>query len=197
METPTSSFDLVEKVKAGDREVFTRLFQKYRRRLAVLIHYKLSPELRGKVEVDDILQETLLRAFRDIGQFTYRSPGSFLSWLESIAGHVIIDMARYQGRQRRAGEEVRFRSASNPLGPEPVDTETPSRVLREKEGVQALLERLNSLPEDYRQVILLAKIEGLSTAEIADRLGKSREAVALLLYRAVKRFRVLAQRAET
>jgi DNA-directed RNA polymerase specialized sigma24 family protein len=54
-----------------------------------------------------------------------------------------------------------------------------------------LLERLDALPADYRQAILLAKIEGLSTAELAERMGKSREAAALLLHRAVKRFREL------
>jgi RNA polymerase sigma factor (sigma-70 family) len=57
--------------------------------------------------------------------------------------------------------------------------------------VDRLLGRLDELPEDYRQAILLAKIEGLSTAEMAERLGKSREQVSLLVYRAVKRFRGL------
>jgi len=82
MSAPTSSFDLVEKVKGGDRNAFSRLFEKYRRRLAVLIYYKLGADLRATCEVDDILQETLLRAFRDIGQFHYRTPGSFLSWCQ-------------------------------------------------------------------------------------------------------------------
>jgi RNA polymerase sigma-70 factor (ECF subfamily) len=188
MGTPTSSFDLVEKVKGGDRDAFSGLFEKYRRRLWLLIHYKLGADLRATCEVDDILQETLLRAFRDIGQFRYRTPGSFLSWLAAIADHVMIDAARYQGRERRRAAEV------VPLadGAEPADTRTPSRLLAQKESVAALLARLDALPEDYRQAILLAKIEGLSTGELAERLGKSREAAALLLHRAVKRFRALA-----
>jgi RNA polymerase sigma-70 factor (ECF subfamily) len=188
MGAPTSSFDLIEKVKGGDQEAFSGLFRKYSRRLAVLIHYKLGAELRGSREVDDILQETLLRAFRDIGRFHYRTPGSFLSWLSSIADHVIVDAARYEGRERRRAEEVVPLSQ----GPEPADTKTPSRLLAQKESVARLLERLDALPEDYRRAILLAKIEGLSTAELAERMGKSREAVALLVHRAVKRFRELA-----
>jgi RNA polymerase sigma factor (sigma-70 family) len=100
---------------------------------------------------------------------------------------------RYQNRQRRAGEEVPFRSASNPAGPEPADTRTPSRLFAQQEALERLLGRLSELPEDYRQAILMAKIEGLSTAEMAQRLGKSREAVALLVYRAVKRFRTLRE----
>jgi len=58
--------------------------------------------------------------------------------------------------------------------------------------VQALFARLEGLPPDYREAILLAKVEGLSTAEIAARMGKTREAVALLLHRALKRLRALA-----
>ena len=193
MEPHTSSHGLVERVKQGDQDAFSRLFEKYRSRLAVLIHYKLSPHARQFYEVEDLVQETQMRAFRDIGRFTYQAPGSFLRWLSSIADHVIVDRMRYQNRERRAGEEVPFRSASNPGGPEPADTKTPSRLFAQQEAVERLLTRLDALPEDYRQALVLAKIEGLTTAEIAARLGKSREAVALLVYRALKRFREVAK----
>lgn len=194
MAQPTTSFDAVEKVKSGDREAFAALFVKYRRRLAVFLRYRAGAELLASVEVDDLMQETFLRAFRDIDQFRYQSPGSFWNWLASVATHVAQDAARFQGRQKRHGAEVlRFRSASNPQGPEPLDTRTPTLLLAEKETVAELFRRLDALPEDYRQAIFLAKIEGLSTAEMAERLGKSREAAALLLHRALKRFRGLAE----
>ena len=193
MESPTSTFTLLEQAQAGDREALSRAFEKFERRLAVLVHFKLGERTRTFAEVDDIVQETLLRAFRDIEHFSYRAPGSFLRWLSAIADHVIVDRVRYQGRQRRAAEEIPFRSESNPAGPEPADTKTPSRLLAQREAVERLLARLSALPEDYRKVILMAKIEGLSTAEIAAQMGKSREAVALLVYRAVKRFRDLCE----
>jgi RNA polymerase sigma-70 factor (ECF subfamily) len=193
MESPTSTFDLLEQAQAGDRNAINRAFEKYQRRLAVLVHFKLSDRVRSFAEVDDIVQETFLRAFRDLQNFHYHAPGSFLRWLSAIADHAVVDRVRYQDRERRAGEEIPFRSASNPAGPEPVDTETPSRLLAQQEAVDRLLARLSALPEDYRTAILLAKIEGLSTAEMAERLGKSREAVALLVFRAVKRFRALSE----
>jgi len=197
METVTTSYGLIERAKSGDSEAYSAIFARYRPRLAVLIHYRISPEMRPFADVDDILQETLLRGFRDIHRFTYQSPGSFMSWLSHIAGHVIADLGRAQGRQKRhAAEVVRFRSDSNPEGPEPADSKTPSRLLAQQEGLRELLDRLNSLPEDYRQAILLAKVEGLSTREVAERLGKSKEAAALLLHRAVKRFRSLEQPGE-
>jgi RNA polymerase sigma-70 factor (ECF subfamily) len=190
METPTSTLGLVERVKNGDSEGFTLLFRKYRRRLAVLIYYRMGSELRAYTEVDDILQETFLTASRQLPQFTYRSPGSFMAWLSRIAQHAIGDAARFQGRQKRdAADNLRLRSESNPGGPEPADFNTPSRIFAQKECVRLLLEKLEKLPPAHREVILLAKFEGLSTQEISLRMGKSREAVALLLHRALNRFR--------
>ncbi len=195
MEPPTSTFGLLERARTGDEAALSRAFERYQRRLAVLIRFKLGPRVRSFAEVEDAVQETCLRAFRDIGHFHYQSPGSFLRWLSAIADHVIIDRLRYQGRERRAACEIRFRSPSNPAGPEPADSRTPSRLFAQQEALERLFARLDELPEDYRRAILMAKVEGLSTAEMAERLGKSREAVALLVYRAVKRFREISEAA--
>jgi RNA polymerase sigma-70 factor (ECF subfamily) len=196
MPSPTSTFDLLERARNGDADALSLAFEKHRRRLVVLAHCKLGPHTRGLADAEDVVQETCLRAFRDIGRFSYQSPGSFFRWLAAIAGHVVVDRVRYGNRECRAGQEVRFRSETNPLGPEPADAATPSRLLAQREAIERLLNRLDALPEEYRHAILMAKIERLSTAEMAERLGKSREAVALLTYRAVKRFRELSEASE-
>src|ERR1043165_6123530 len=118
MDSPTSTFALLEKARSGDQAALSRLFEKHRRRLAVLIHYKLRPEARQVCDVEDLVQETHLRAFRDIERFTYQAPGSFLRWLSSIADHAIVDRMRYQNRECRAGEEVPFRSEERRVGKE-------------------------------------------------------------------------------
>src|SRR4051812_10723278 len=105
MESPTSTFALLERAKVGDERALSQAFEKYRRRLAVLVYFKLSTSAREFSEVEDLVQETLLRGFRDLGDFSYQSPGGFLRWLSSIADHVIIDRVRYQNRGCRAGEE--------------------------------------------------------------------------------------------
>ena len=66
----------------------------------------------------------------------------------------------------------------------------------QNEGVENLLARLDALPPDYRQAILLATVEGLSSAEMAIRMNRSREAVAVLLHRALQRLRTLVERQE-
>jgi RNA polymerase sigma-70 factor (ECF subfamily) len=195
MRLPRSTSALLEKAKDGDADALSQALERNRRRLTVLVHFKLGPRARQLSDAEEVVQEVYLRAFRAIGRFTSESPGSLLRWLSAIADGVIADRARYQGREKRAGEEVPFRSASNPLGPEPLDSRTPSRLLAQQEAVERLLRRLDALPEEYRRAILMAKIEGLSTAEMAERLGKSREAVALLVYRAVKRFRTICEAA--
>jgi RNA polymerase sigma-70 factor, ECF subfamily len=192
MDQPSSSFKLIDRIHKGDKEALSLLLDAHRRRLTVLAHYRLGPALRGLVEIDDILQETLLKAYVQFDQFSYRSPGSFLRWIARIMDHVIADAARFHGRKKRhAPGLVPFRSESNPAGPEPADSRTPSRLLSQDEGLRALLRELDELPDDYREVILLSRIEGLPTREVAERMGKSREAVALLLHRAVKRFKKL------
>ncbi len=194
---PTSTLGLLERIRAGDENAFSSLFRKYSPRLSVLIHYKLSPEMHNRVEVDDILQETFLAASRQLETFTYRKPGSFMSWISRIADHVIVDTARHHGRQKRHPVElVRLKTASNPQGAEAIDPATPSRILAGRERVQQVLERLNALPEDYRQVVLLARMEGLPMGEIAERLGKSREHVAVLLHRAILRLREMEKHTE-
>ncbi len=185
----TTSLGLIGRAQRGDSDAFTALFERYRPRLAVLLHYRMGEALRGRVELDDLLQETFLRGFRDIECFTYTNPGSFFRWLAAIAGHVTADAARYEARDRRRGEHVRFRSESNPDGPDPVNTQTPSRIVARHERVERVLARLDALAPDYREVILLSKFEGLETNEIGERMGKSRGTVALLLHRGLKKLR--------
>jgi RNA polymerase sigma-70 factor (ECF subfamily) len=180
----TSSHDLVSLARAGDQDAFRRLFEKYQRRLSLFVHYRLGENLRVSMDVDDIVQETLLEASRDLSGFEYRAPDSFFRWLASIARHVIEDAARRESRRKRDGGR-RVDCADVTLK----DTLTPSRILFQSERVQALMRRLDELPPQYREAIVLAKLEGLSPAEISARLGKPREAVALLIHRALKRFR--------
>jgi len=180
----TSSHQLADLARAGDPDAFRRLFVKYQRRLSLFIHYRLGDALRPTLEVDDILQETFLEAARDLPRFTYRGPDSFFRWLASIARHAIEDAARRESRKKRdAGQRVPIEDLRL------VDSLTPSRILFQSEQVRHLMARLDALPPQYREIIVLSRLEGLSPAELAQRLNKPRDAVALLLHRALQRLR--------
>src|SRR5579872_1431508 len=107
MGPPSSTFALLEKAKSGDSDALSQVFERNRRRLTVLVHFKLGAQERHMGEAEDVVQEVYLRAFRSIDRFQYQSQGSLIRWLSSIADHVIIDRGRYRSRERRAGEEVR------------------------------------------------------------------------------------------
>src|SRR5262249_1191629 len=114
-----SSIDLVERFQRGETQAFSLLFQKYRRRLAVLIHYKMGEDLRGRMEVVDILQEVFFAASRDLRGFVCKSPRGLMAWLSKIVDHAVVDAARHENREkRRPLQLLRFRSESNPSGPE-------------------------------------------------------------------------------
>ena len=185
--SPTTTFGLLERIRQGDDHAFSLLFQKYRTRLAVLIHYKLGDRLRMEGDVEDVMQDVFIAASQDLKGFTYRAPGSFMAWLARIADNTIRDLARHQDRKKRDfGDRVTLASPTSPNGFEPRVSKTPSRLFAAREELQQVLKRLDALPEDYRRVVVMARIECLSTGEIAAKLERSREAVAVLLYRAIQ-----------
>src|SRR5436305_14851106 len=106
MDSATSTFGLVERFKKGETEAFSLIFGKYQRRLAVLVHYKMSPELGGAVEADDILQEEFLAAAEDISNFTCQSPGGFGEWLLRFADPGVVDAVPYLSRGSRRAVET-------------------------------------------------------------------------------------------
>ena len=190
MANETESMEVIERARRGDQEAFFWLFQKHQSRMAVFIRYHMGETLRAKMEIDDVMQELFLRAFRDIANFNYQGPGSFLRWLFQIARHTIQDLARYQDRQKRQAEaEVQYVSSLSLSGFQPAYSQTPSRILFQKERLARLLQSLDSLSQYDRELILQAKVEGLTIGEIAERTDISKAQISLGLHRALKRLR--------
>ncbi len=190
MSTVTQSLEVVERAKRGDQDAFFWLYRKHQSRLAVFIRYQMSEALRRRYEIDDVMQELFLRAFRDLPHFEYQSPGSFLRWLFQVARNTLRDLARFEDRQKRQVEhESPLRTAESISGVEPANSQTPSRILFQRERLAHLLRGLDALAEVDREIILLAKVEGLTSDEMAQRLGRSKAQVSLSLHRALKRLR--------
>ena len=167
---------LVEKAQSGDRAAFGALVCVHEERLRALLGARLSPKLAGHLE--DVYQESLLRAWRSLEGFQWRGEDSFLRWLGGIAEHVILDLARRE--QRRPAQ----------LGAEPPGTgDSPSGVLRREERMDRLGDAFAGLRPDHRKVLELAHLEGLRTSEIAVRMERSPAAVRQLMWRALKALR--------
>ena len=100
-------------------------------------------------------------------------------------------LKKFHADKRDIRKEISFKQEeSNTKGcfygpTEPMDMTTPSVSMRKKEALDRLEEALDTLKPEYKEVIVLKKIEGFSHAEIAERLGKSTNAVPMLLFRAM------------
>ncbi len=167
---------LVSKAKSGDRAAFNGLVARYEERLRTSIRARIGPHLRGKLEPEDLFQETMLRAFQSISHFTWRDETSFLRWLQAIAENRIRDAVKGP----RGDDQLQL--PNELLG----NGVSPSKHARRNERFDRLEQALKRLRPDHRQVITLARIEGHKTKEIARRMNRSESAVKNLLLRGLR-----------
>lgn len=183
---------LVALAKDGDESALDRLCKAYSERIRWIVRLRMGTEIRSKLESMDLVQDALVYAVRDLGKFTYKDEGDFLLWLSKIAENRLRDnLDKLHADKRDIHKEVRFdkyrpatgESFTGAVGP--VDYTTPSAIISKREDLARLARAIDSLKPEYRKVILLTKIEGLSYKEIADQLGKSPDAVRMLVSRAI------------
>lgn len=185
------SKSLLADAAAGSRAALDQLFKNYEPRLRRLLTLKSGSALRH-AELDDLVQEAYLEALRQFASYTYQGPDSFFRWLATVAVHRTNNLRRAGLAEKRdARREQRLdasRSAARPpsiADPSP-GPRTVTVAAEAQTELDAALHRLN--PAD-REVIVLARVEGLPLPEIAERLGRSRNAVALLLSRALRKLK--------
>ena len=183
---------LVTLAKAGDESALNQLLNVYGARVHWIMRLRMGRELRSKLESMDLTQDALVSALEGLGDFTYKNEGDFLRWLSTIAENRIRDsLDKLHADKRDIRKEFRFdNNGSTTAGgfltsPRPVDATRPSVIMSRKEDLDKLEKAIDELKPEYREVIVLTKIEGLSYKEIANRLGKSNDAVRKLVSRAM------------
>lgn len=183
---------LVSLAKQGDRSALDQLCGVYGERVLRIIRLRMGSELRSQMESMDLVQDVLMCALRDLGDFTYTNEGDFLRWLGKIAENRIRDNLDklHAGKRDIHKKTPLYNDASRSRDDrarvlEPACNTTPSLVLSRREELDKLEKAIDKLKPEYRKVIVLAKIDGLSYKEIGDRLGKSADAAGHLLLRAM------------
>lgn len=171
--------DLIARARDGSRAAFDELAAQVAVPLLRSIRLGIGQRLRVKLDAEDVLQETLLRAFQSIRHFRWQGKESFLRWLEGIAANFLLHSARTYGRKKE------LQIQRDP----PASDVSPSRQDRRNERFDRLKRSIDGLSPDYRTVIRLARLEGLKIQEIAERMGRSPSAVKNLLLRAMKQLR--------
>ena len=159
---------LVERTVAGDQKAFELLVIKYQRRIQRLI----GRMVRDVDLVEDIAQETFIRAYRALAQF--RGEAQFYTWLYRIAVNTakkaLMDLKRNPTVSENAYKSDDDDETS-PVENELTSSETPEAVLASKEIAEIINSAMEALPEELRQAITLREIEGLSYEEISEAMN--------------------------
>ena len=166
----------VERARDGDRDAFDQLAEGCQDRLRVSIQSWSKFQLGPKVDAEDVIQETLLRAYRSLGNFEWRDDDSFFRWLCGIAKRTVAQAVQ-DARRTKTPASARGAPTSGP---------SPTKALRRHERFERLEAALEKLSPAYRQAILLCRIEGLTSTEVAERMNRSPAAVRQLLVRALR-----------
>jgi RNA polymerase sigma-70 factor, ECF subfamily len=161
---PDSDLLLVERANAGDQRAFSLLVLKYQRRIQRLI----GRMVRDVDLVEDIAQETFIRAYRALHQF--RGDAQFYTWLYRIAVNTAKKTLLELKRDPTVSESFLMSDEEDETSwrkNEPTSDETPETVLAAKEIAAVVNAAMDSLPEDLKQAVTLREIEGLSYEDIA------------------------------
>lgn len=187
--------ELAQQAGRGHSASFEALLRIHVPDLERYIHRQLPSDLRGIVDAQDVVQDTLLEACRRFGEFQLVDPTSVYRWLATIARHRMIDLLRQHRSLKRGGGRSATESAlvEDELVPMLQDLavyeRTPSQSAMSHERRLALQCALETLRAIYRDVLRLRYFEALPVADVAIRLGRGEPSVHMLCNRALKELR--------
>ncbi|MEM7204555.1 MAG: RNA polymerase sigma factor [Planctomycetota bacterium] len=187
------TLEMLRRIQAGDGEAWREWYDRYHDELLFAIRANLGPRLRAVLQSEDVLQSVALEAFQAMPRFEDRGRGSLRGFLHRLIVHKIQDRARAASAKKRdgavplTGELERHLAASDAPGGEPTY----------RDGRYGRLERgLRALSPEMREIIVLRKVEGLSSKDAAARMERSDVAVRKLYSRAVARLTMLVDQPE-
>jgi RNA polymerase sigma-70 factor (ECF subfamily) len=187
--------ELLGQARTGHGRALERLVARYRSYLKLLARLKLDRQLQSRLDDSDVVQDACLAAYRDFSSFRGTTEAEFTAWLRQILAHVIANHARDHRRGRRDVRLERqlhqqFDQSSHMLERALADpNSSPSHRAVRRERAVLLADALSELPADYREVLVLRELEGKSLAEIAQKMGRTTNAVQKLWARSLVQLR--------
>jgi RNA polymerase sigma-70 factor (ECF subfamily) len=171
------------------------ILEQYRTYLTVLAGAHFPARLRGKLDVADVVQATLLRAHAAASGVRAADPDGVAAWLRTVLASELADTVKHYDRDRRAASRERSieadldRSASGLAGWLAAGGTSPSGRAARNEDLLRLADALAALPDAMRAAVVLKHCQGLTLKQVGDRLGRSVPAVASLLRRGLAELR--------
>ncbi len=188
--------DRLRLARAGDRHALGELLQSYRKYLMFLARSGLHQQMQGKADPADLVQEVCLAASDCFSEFRGQSAEEFAGWLRGILSNVLaMQVRRYLGTQKRDPRlehalHQGMNSASSFLHSGLAgDFTSPSQHFARNEAFLRMAEALETLPEHYRQVIVLRHVDNFPFSEVAIQMGRSVDSVEKLWVRALAKLK--------
>jgi RNA polymerase sigma-70 factor (ECF subfamily) len=193
--------ELMAKARAGQAEALGELCALYRNYMRMVVRTGLGPKLRERVELSDVVQETLVEVVRQFPQFTGQNEAALVGWLRRLVGQKLADLGRYHSRAKRAAGGAALpldapwdsgvAGAEGAPGAKLLDMlalsqTSPSEAASRRELTVLLADALADLPDAEAEVLWLYENDGLSFEAIGERLGLSRKSVRGLYARGLK-----------
>ena len=173
----------VAQARAGDSGAFRILVERHSRNL-----FRLAYRMTGhEQDAEDIVQETFLRAYRQLAKFDDRA--SFGTWLYRIAANCSLDLIRARKRRSEHIESVADEGAPDPMQELPDLTPTPDRLAMSGEVESRVAAVLEGLSEMERTAFVLRHYEGMCIDDISRTLGVQPNAAKHSIFRAVQKLR--------
>lgn len=182
--------------RKGSQEALGPLLESYRNYLRLLARVEIGRRLQGKLDASDLVQDAFLEAHRNFNLFKGTNEPQFACWLRQILAAKISNLVRHyfgtQARDIRLEQEIAadLDNSSRMLGPAlAASLTTPSQQAERREQAFLLADALEKLPADYREVLILRHLEGLTFPEVARRMERTQDSVEKLWLRALTRLR--------
>ena len=175
---PKDTHHILESALQGGDEELGALLERLRPRLVLWCAARMSPQLRAHEEPEDAAQEVVLAVHRDFRGFHGSTDRAFFGWLFTVAENRLRDLADHYGAQKRQAIEPKAHSQTSP-----------SQGAARTEMIQRVHRAIAALPEDYRRVLQLRRLEDRDVPEVAQILDRSENAVRVLYCRALKELR--------
>jgi RNA polymerase sigma-70 factor (ECF subfamily) len=163
---------LLEQARAGDRAAMEALYSAHRTYLRCVIDLRMDDELRRRVDVSDVVQETQLEAIGRMQEYLRGPTVSFRIWLRQTALEQLINLRRRHvlARKRTVRSQVRLPDHSSVALAQNLLPRRPSEIVRGAELAQQVRQAVAEMDEPDREIILLRHFEELTNAEAAELL---------------------------
>ena len=181
---------LLDQAIAGDADALVRLLEQRGPEVRQKLTGEIPTRWQAVLSADDVMQETYIDAFLDVGRFHPRGEGSFTAWLSTLARRNLVDAVRMLEAEKRGKNRQRLQRRTadetlillhEQLGH---SRSTPSRHAARTEACKHLRRAIEKLPAAYRRVVEMYDLQGRPVAEVAAALERSPGAVFMLRSRA-------------